>query len=59
MLLAYVVLKTSGEAYNGVFGTQKLATGFTVGGFAGTTGDAYIITTCGTVNWYTSGVLAS
>lgn len=59
MLLAYVALKTSGEAYNGVFGTKKQATGFTATGLAGTTGDAYIIETCGTVNWYTSGVLAS
>lgn len=58
MLLAYVALKTSGEAYNGVFGTNKQATGFTAGGLAGTTGDAFIISTCGTVNWYTSGVLA-
>lgn len=58
MLLAYVALKTSGEAYNGVFGTKKQATGFTADGLAGTTGDAYIIATCGTVNWYTSGVLA-
>ncbi len=59
MLLAYVALKTSGEAYNGVFGTKKQATGFTASGLAGTTGDAYIIGTCGTINWYTSGVLAS
>lgn len=58
MLLAYVTLKTSGEAYNGVFGTKKQATGFTADGLAGTTGDAYIIDSCGTVNWYTSGVLA-
>lgn len=58
MLLAYVTLKTSGEAYNGVFGTNKQATGFAASGLAGTTGDAYIIETCGTVNWYTSGVLA-
>lgn len=59
MLLAYVALKTSGEPYNGVFGTQKQATGFTASGLAGTTGDAYIIESCGTVNWYTSGILAS
>lgn len=59
MLLAYVALKTSGEAYNGVFGVEKQTTGFFASGFAGTTADAYIIKTCGTVNWYTSGVLAS
>lgn len=58
ILLAYVTLKTSSEPYNGVFGTEKRTTGFTAGGFAGTTEDAYIIKTCGTVNWYTSGVLA-
>lgn len=59
MLLAYVASKTSQEAYNGVFGVEKQTTGFFASGFAGTTADAYIITTCGTVNWYTSGVLAS
>lgn len=59
MLLAYVTLKTSDEAYNGVFGTKKTTTGFTVDGFAGTLNDAWIIQTCGTVNWYTSGELAS
>lgn len=59
MLLAYVTLKTSGEAYNGVFGTQKTTTGFAAGGFAGTLNDAWIINACGTVNWYSSGVLAS
>lgn len=59
MLLAYVTLKTSNEAYNGVFGTQKTTTGFTASGFAGTVNDAWVITTCGTVNWYTSGLLAS
>lgn len=59
MLLAYVTSKTSGEAYNGVFGTAKTTTGFTASGFAGTTNDAWIITTCGTCNWYSSGILAS
>lgn len=59
ILLAYVASKTSQEAYNGVFGVEKQTTGFFASGFAGTTADAHIITTCGTVNWYTSGVLAS
>lgn len=59
MLLAYVTSKTSGEAYNGVFGTKKTTTGFTAGGFAGTANDAWIITTCGTCDWYSSGILAS
>lgn len=58
-LLAYVVSKTSNEAYNGVFGTTKTTTGFSASGFAGTTNDAWIITTVGVCNWYTSGVLAS
>lgn len=58
-LLISVVVKTSGEAYNGVFGTEKTTTGFKAGGLAGTTGDAYIISTTGTCNWYTSGTLAT
>ena len=59
MLLAYVTSKTSNEAYNGVFGTAKTTTGFTAGGFAGTLNDAWIISTLGTCNWYSSGILAS
>lgn len=58
-LLVSVAVKTSGEAYNGVFGTEKTTTGFKAGGLAGTTGDAYIISTTGTCDWYTSGTLAS
>lgn len=58
-LLVYVTVKTSNEAYNGVFGTKKTTTGFVADGLAGTTGDAYIISTTGTCNWYTSGTLAS
>lgn len=58
-LLISVVVKTSGEAYNGVFGTEKTTTGFKAEGLAGTTGDAYIISAIGTCNWYTSGTLAT
>lgn len=58
-LLISVVAKTSGEPYNGVFGIEKTTTGFDAGGLAGTTGDAYIISTTGTCNWYTSGTLAT
>ena len=57
-VLAYVNIKTTGEAYNFCWSGTKTVSTFTIGGNAGTLDDAWIIQTAGTIYWKTEGYIA-
>ena len=57
-VLAYVNIKTTGEAYNFCWSGTKTVSTFTIGGNGGTLNDAWIIQTAGTIYWKAEGYIA-